>query len=62
VTLPADHLLLGTFADRARVDDDQVGGLERFGLLAARAQQPPGHLLRVAAVHLAPERPDVEAR
>ena len=27
---------------------------------AARGQQPPGHLLGVAAVHLAAERPHVE--
>ena len=31
-------------------------------LLAAGGQQPPGHLLRVAPVHLAAQRPDVEAR
>ena len=59
---PADDLLLGALADRAGVDDDEVGGLERVGLLAAGGQQPPGHLLRIAAVHLAAERPDVEAR
>ena len=29
---------------------------------AAGREQPPGHLLRVAAVHLAAEGPDVEAR
>ena len=59
---PADHLLLGALADRAGVDDDEVGGLERRRLLAAGGQQAPGHLLRVAPVHLAAERPDVEAR
>ena len=32
------------------------------GLLAAGAQQPAGHLLRVAPVHLAAERPQVEPR
>ena len=62
LALPADDLLLGALADRAGVDDDEVGGLERRRLLAAGGQQAPGHLLRVAAVHLAAERPDVEAR
>ena len=59
---PADDLLLGGLADGARVDDHQVGGLQRGGLGAARRQQGARHLLRVAAVHLAAERPDVEAR
>ena len=34
--------------------------LERLRLLAAGRQQPPRHLLGVAPVHLAAERPDVE--
>ena len=59
---PADDLLLGALADRAGVDDDEVGALERLRLLAAGRQQPPRHLLGVAPVHLAAERPDVEAR
>ena len=62
LTLPADHLLLGALADRAGVDDDQVGGFHAGRFLAAGREQPPGHLLRVAAVHLAAEGPDVEAR
>ena len=36
VALPADDLLLGGLADRAGVDHDEVGGLERRRLLAAR--------------------------
>ena len=59
---PADDLLLGALADRAGVDDDEVGGLERGGLVAAGGQQAAGHLLGVAPVHLAAERPDMEAR
>ena len=62
MALPADHLLLGALADRARVDDDEIGRLERRRLLAAGREQPTGHLLRVAAVHLAAQGPDVEAR
>ena len=62
LALPADDLLLGPFADRARVDDHEVGGLEARRLVAAGGQQPPGHLLRIAPVHLAAERPHVEAR
>ena len=34
---PADDLLLGALADRTGVDDDEIGGLEAGGLLAARA-------------------------
>ena len=60
VALPTDHLLLGTLADRAGVDDDQVGRLHRRRLGAARGEQPAGHLLGIAAVHLAAERPQVE--
>ena len=62
LALPADHLLLGALADRAGVDHDEVGRLERRRLLAAGGQQAAGHLLGVAPVHLAAERPDVEAR
>ncbi len=58
--LPADDLLLRGLPDRAGVDHDQVGRLERRRLRAARGQQPAGHLLGVAAVHLAAERPHVE--
>ena len=62
MALPADDLLFGGLADRAGVDHDQVGLVERRRLLAAGDQQPAGHLLGVAAVHLAAERPDVEPR
>ncbi len=62
LALPADDLLLGALADRAGVDDDEVGVLEAGRLGTAGLQQAAGHLLGVAAVHLAAERPDVEAR
>ena len=62
VPLPSDHLLLRALADRAGVDDDEVGGLERRRFLASDGEQPTGHLLAVAAVHLAAERPDMESR
>src|SRR5205814_331580 len=58
----ADDLLLGRLADRAGVDDDEVGRLHRCGFSAAGPEQPAGHLLRIAAVHLAAQRPDEEAR
>ena len=60
--LPADDLRLGRLADRARVDDHEVGRLDPRGLGAARTQEPAGHLLRIASVHLATQRPDPEAR
>ena len=60
VPLPADHLLLGAFTDRTGIDDDQFGRLHRRRLGTACGEQPPGHLLGIAAVHLAAERPHVE--
>ena len=62
MSLPADDLLLRTFADGAGIDDDQVGALERRRLLAADREEPAGHLLGVAAVHLTAQRPDMEPR
>ena len=62
LSLPADDLLLRALADRAGVDDDEVGRVHRRRLVAAGRQEATGHLLRVAAVHLAAQRPDVEAR
>ena len=62
LALPPDDLLLGAFADRARVDDHEVGGLEARCLVATGGQQPARHLLRIAPVHLAAEGPHVEAR
>jgi hypothetical protein len=62
VSLATDHLLLGGLADRAGVDHDEVGRLHRGRLGTARGEQAAGHLLGVAPVHLAAERPDVEAR
>ena len=60
LALPADDLRLGRLTDRAGVDDDEVRRVHRRRLGAPGREQPAGHLLRVAAVHLAAERPDVE--
>ena len=62
VAHPADDLLLGRLADRAAVDDDELGRLQAVRLGATGRQQRAGHLLGVGVVHLAAERPDVEAR
>ena len=62
VPLATDHLLLGRLADGAGVDHHEVRLVERGCLVAACRKQPAGHLLGVAVVHLAAERPDVEAR
>ena len=62
MALPPDDLLLGALADGAGVDDDQVGVVHRRRLGATGGEESTGHLLRVAAVHLAAQRPDVEAR
>ena len=61
--LAADHLGLGVLAHGAGVDDDEV----RPPPSMRRGSQPDGeelagHLLGVALVHLAAERPDEEAR
>src|SRR5207249_5564062 len=53
--LAADHLLLRGLADRAGVDHDDVRGLHRWRLGAARGEETAGHLLRVAPGHLAAE-------
>src|SRR4029079_12325540 len=62
VALPTDDLLLSALADRAGIDDDEVGSLERRCFLTPDGKQSTGHLLAVATVHLAAERPDVESR
>ena len=62
LALPTDDLLLGALPDRAGVDDDELGVVKAGRLIAAGPQQATGHLLRVAPVHLAAERPEVEAR
>ncbi len=60
--LAPDDLRLGRLPDRAGVDDDEVGGVHRGRLRAAGGQEAAGHLLRVALVHLAAQRPDEERR
>ncbi len=61
LALAADDLRLGVLADGAGVDDDQVGQLHRGCSAAPDGEQLTGHLLGVAQVHLAAERPDEEA-
>ncbi len=58
--LSPDDLLLGKLPDRAGVDDDEVRDVEGRRLRGTRREEPTGHLLRVAPVHLAAERPDHE--
>ncbi len=60
VSLAADDLRLGGLPDRAGVDHDEIGGLHRRRFRAARGQQAARHLLGIALVHLAAERPDEE--
>ena len=62
IALPANDLLLGRLADRAGIDDDKVRGFELRRLVAPGGEQSPGHLLRIAPVHLAAQRPQEEAR
>ena len=62
VPLPSDDLLLGQLADGAGVDHHEIGLVHRRRLNRASGQQSAGHLLRVAPVHLAAERPDVKPR
>ncbi len=59
---PADDLLLGALTDGAAVDHDEIRVGEVGCLPAAGLQEPTDHLLGVAPVHLAAERPDVESR
>jgi hypothetical protein len=62
LALAPDDLRLGGLADRAGVDDHEARGIHRRRLREARGEQAPGHLLGIAAVHLAAERPHEEAR
>ena len=56
-----DEAAVGRLADRAGVEEDQVGLLAARRLLVAERGQHPPHPLGVVHVHLAPERGDVEA-
>jgi hypothetical protein len=62
MALPPDDLRLGRLTDRAGVDDDEISHVHRTRLGATSREQAPGHLLRVALVHLAAQRPDEEPR
>ena len=53
IAKPAVELLLGSLADRARVDYDEVGVLVGIRHLEASLLEQPGHPLRVVYVHLA---------
>src|SRR3990170_3855266 len=57
----ADRPLLGVVADRAGVEDDQVGLLRPGRLRPAEATEAGGQLLGVRLVHLAADGPDVVA-
>ena len=54
-----DEAVVGRLADRAGVEEDQVGLLAARGLLVAERLEHPLHPLGVVHVHLAPEGGDV---
>ena len=59
----AEHLVFGLLADRAGVEQDQVGLLDVVGrLVAGGGVQHVGHLVRVVDVHLAAEGLDEDLR
>jgi hypothetical protein len=55
-----DEALVGLLADRAGVEEDQVGVLAPWRLGLAERLEHALHALRVVLVHLAPEGGDVE--
>ena len=56
-----DESVVGVLADRAGVEQDQVGLLTATGLGVAERLEHPLHPLGVVLVHLAPERREVVA-
>jgi hypothetical protein len=54
-----DEAIVSRLADRAGVEEDQVGSIRRRRLLVPQRLQHPLHPLRVVHVHLAAERCDV---
>ena len=60
MALPADDLLLGRLTNRTCVDHDEFCRVDRVRGRAPGGEEPPGHLLGVASVHLASERPHEE--
>ena len=55
-----DEAVVGRLADRAGVEEDQVGLFAAGGLLVAERLEHALHALGVVHVHLAPERGDVD--
>jgi hypothetical protein len=51
----SDEPVVGLLADRARVEEDEVGLVARGGLPVAERLEHPLHALGVVLVHLAPE-------
>ncbi len=51
--------LLGLFADTARVEHDEIGGVYAGGFVPAEAVEDAGDALGVGLVHLAADGPDV---
>jgi hypothetical protein len=56
-----DEATVGRLADRAGVEEDQVGAVAALGLLVAERSKHPPHPLGVMHVHLTPEGGDVES-
>src|SRR3954454_22863977 len=56
-----DEALVGLLADRAGVEEDEVGVTRVLGLAVAERLEHALHALRVVLVHLAAERRDVVA-
>ena len=57
---PADHALLGVIANRAGVDEDDVGAVRAVDGVVAVRRELPEHQLGVAHVHLAAVGLDVD--
>jgi hypothetical protein len=55
-----EDLVLGLLADRAGVEEDDVGVVGAVGELVVVGAQQPGHPLRVVLVHLAAVGDEVE--
>ena len=55
-----DEAVVGVLADRAGVEEDQVGVAALFGLVVTERREHAFHALGIVRVHLAPESGDVE--
>ena len=56
-----DEPVVGVLADRAGVEQDQVGLVAGLGLAVAERLEHPLHPLGIVLIHLAPERGEVVA-